>query len=299
MSNPSHSFHTPVLLDESLSALNIKPDGIYVDVTYGGGGHSRPILDRLNAKGHLYAFDQDEAAKANALSDPRFTFVQGNFTYLEHFMRYYKEGHVDGILADLGVSSHHFDEGSRGFSYRFESLLDMRMNQSAQRTARDVIAHSSVERLVEIFSKYGELRNAKTFAGELVKTRRVKEIKTIRDLLDIINRVYRGDLQKYTSQVFQALRIEVNDEFGVLENFLEAALRMLKSGGRLVVISYHSLEDKIVKRHFLKSAKVFDEYGRESGVIKRITQKPLLPGKEEIIINSRAASAKLRVVEKI
>ncbi len=301
MNSQSHSYHTPVLLGESIDALNIKSTGTYVDVTYGGGGHSKPILDRLSAEGHLYAFDQDEAAKANVVDDDRMTFIRSNFSYLEHYMRFYEVDGVDGILADLGVSSHHFDEEERGFSYRFDSLLDMRMNQSASRTAQEVIANTSKEELVSIFSRYGELRNSKTFADRLVKARSRSPILSVNDLLAVIDDAYRGDKQRYTAQVFQALRMEVNDELGVLERFLDAAVGLLHPGGRLVVITYHSLEDKLVKRHlkFGAGAQETDMYGRVVSSLLPITRKPIVPKDDEIKINSRAASAKLRVVEKL
>jgi len=301
MSSQSHSYHTPVLLEESIDALNIKSTGTYVDVTYGGGGHSKPILNKLSAEGHLYAFDQDEAAKANVVDDDRMTFVRSNFSYLTHYMRYYEVDGVDGILADLGVSSHHFDEEDRGFSYRFESLLDMRMNQSASRTAQEVIASATRDELVAIFSSYGELRNSKTFADKLVKARSRSPIRTVNDLLIVIDEAYRGDKQRYTAQVFQALRMEVNDELGVLERFLDAAVSLLNPGGRLAVITYHSLEDKLVKRHlkYGAGAQETDIYGRVITNLSQITRKPIVPKDDEIKINSRAASAKLRVVEKI
>jgi len=301
MSSQSHSYHTPVLLEESIDALNIKSTGTYVDVTYGGGGHSKPILNKLSAEGHLYAFDQDEAAKANVVDDDRMTFVRSNFSYLTHYMRYYEVDGVDGILADLGVSSHHFDEEDRGFSYRFESLLDMRMNQSASRTAQEVIASATRDELVAIFSSYGELRNSKTFADKLVKARSRSPIQTVNDLLIVIDEAYRGDKQRYTAQVFQALRMEVNDELGVLERFLDAAVSLLNPGGRLAVITYHSLEDKLVKRHlkYGAGAQETDIYGRVITNLSQITRKPIVPKDDEIKINSRAASAKLRVVKKI
>lgn len=300
MNSPSHSYHTPVLLDESIDALNIKSAGTYVDVTYGGGGHSKPILNRLSAEGHLYAFDQDEAAKANVVDDVRMTFVRSNFSYLNHYMKYYGVDGVDGILADLGVSSHHFDEEDRGFSYRFDSLLDMRMNQSASRSAKEVIASATKEELVAIFSKYGELRNSKTFADKLIKARSRSPILTVNDLLAVVDEAYRGDKQRYTAQVFQALRMEVNDELGVLKRFLDAAVGLLNPGGRLVVITYHSLEDKLVKQHlkYGVGAQETDIYGRVESNLLHITRKPIVPKDEEININSRAASAKLRVVEK-
>jgi len=209
MNERSHTYHTPVLLEETIDLLNINPEGVYIDVTFGGGGHSRPILNRMNAKGRLFGFDQDEQAKANEIEDARFTFVRANFQYISHFAKYYGVPKVDGILADLGVSSFHFDEPSRGFSYRFDSKLDMRMNQDGLLTAREVIADYSQKQLQHIFSSYGELRNAKTFSTALCEVRKSSKIEEVKHLLDIIGRVYRGDRQRYTSQVFQALHLSL------------------------------------------------------------------------------------------
>ncbi len=302
MNERSHTYHTPVLLEETIDLLNINPAGVYVDVTFGGGGHSGPILHRMNAKGRLFGFDQDEQAKANIIDDARFTFVRGNFQYISHFVKYYGVERVDGILADLGVSSFHFDEPSRGFSYRFDSKLDMRMNQDGTLTAQDVLANYSQKQLQYIFSNYGELRNAKTFSEAVCEVRGAAKIEEVRHLLDIIGRVYRGDRQRYTSQVFQALRIEVNDEVGTLKTFLENAIDLLSVGGRLVVITYHSLEDKIVKVAMKGEGSKhvqYDEYGRRTSKLKQITKKPIVPSESEINRNSRAASAKLRVIEKL
>jgi len=298
----SQDYHTPVLLDECVAALDIKPDGVYVDVTYGGGGHSKPILNRLTAKGRLFGFDQDEYAVANAIEQDNFTFVKSNFRYIKHFMKYYGIDKVDGILADLGVSSFHFDEPSRGFSYRFDTALDMRMNESISTTAADILRQYSQSQLQDIFSKYGEVRNAKTLAKVICEVRRSSPLEKSSDLMDIVSKCYRGDRQKYASQVYQALRIEVNDEMGVLAEFLEAALGLLSPGGRLVVMSYHSLEDKIVKKYLKYGASgklEQDEFGRAITNYKQITKRPMVAPKEEIERNSRAASAKLRVVERL
>ena len=297
------SYHIPVLLQESIDALDIKPDGIYVDVTFGGGGHSSFILKQLGKAGRLYGFDQDPDAVSNAIQDPRFTMVQANFRFLTQFMRYYNIDKVDGILADLGVSSFHFDMPERGFSYRFEAELDMRMNQSTVLTAAQVLHKYSAEQLQNIFSNYGEVRNSKTLSRAIVDGRQRKKIKMTSDLMSVIQDVYRGDLQKYASQVFQALRIEVNDEMGVLEDFLDNGLKLLNAGGRMVVISYHSLEDKLVKQYLRSSSGKpqieYDEYGRTIEKYKPVSKKPIMPTEIEIEKNSRAASAKLRATEKL
>ncbi|MFT4565481.1 MAG: 16S rRNA (cytosine1402-N4)-methyltransferase [Saprospiraceae bacterium] len=296
-------YHIPVLLKECLDALIVNPDGVYIDVTFGGGGHSKEILNRLTAKGRLFGFDQDEQALENAIDDERFVMVHGNFRFLKHFMAYYGLESVQGILADLGVSSFHFNEAERGFSYRFDAALDMRMNTSALTTAQDILISYSQAELQRIFSEYGEIRNAKTLAKVIVETRRDERIVKTSDLLRIVDKIYRGDRQKYASQVFQALRIEVNDEMGVLRRFMGEGLELLASGGRMVVMSYHSLEDKIVKQYMRsgsgKDVMEYDNYGRAVEKYKSITRKPVIPSQEEIKINSRAASAKLRVTEKI
>lgn len=302
MIKKTHTYHTPVLLEECMDALSIKPNGVYVDATFGGGGHSKPILNRMTAKGRLFGFDQDEQAQANAIEDERCTFVRANFQYISHFMRYYDVQGVDGILADLGVSSFHFDEPSRGFSYRFDTELDMRMNRYISLTAREVLAKYSQKDLQRVFSEYGELRNAKTFSSIICEARGSFEIVKVSHLMALIDRAYRGDRQKYSSQVFQALRIEVNDEMGTLKSFLKQSIDLLASGGRLAVITYHSLEDKLVKkilRGQYEGGAAVDEYGRSLSIVKQITRKPILPTEEEIKINSRAASAKLRVIEKL
>lgn len=296
------TYHVPVMAKESLEGLAIVANGIYVDATFGGGGHSRLILEALGDKGRLLGFDQDEDALANVPEDERFTFVQHNFRFLRRFLKLYGIRKVDGILADLGVSSHQLDEGSRGFSYRFDHDLDMRMNQSDGATAADLLNTYLEEDLVRVFSEYGEVRNSKTLAAGIVQARQGKSIRTVGEFLSAIDPFVRGARWKYLSQVFQALRIEVNDEIGALEEFLEQSLEVLKPGGRLVVISYHSLEDRLVK-NFLKSGNLQGEqqkdfYGNIYRPFKVISRKALLPTPEEIKINPRARSAKLRVGEK-
>ncbi len=297
------SYHQPVLLADSVRYLVSDPDGVYVDVTYGGGGHSQAILDQLSEKGRLFGFDQDIDAQRNIIQDDRMIFVQSNFSYIRHFLEYYGITEVTGVIADLGVSSHHFDDEERGFSYRFDSELDMRMNQLARQTAADVLNTYGAADLQRIFSEYGEIRNSRSLAQAIVEHRLHQKIHTVVDLEQIIDRLYRGDRIKYTAQVYQSLRIEVNDELGVLKDMLLASMESLASGGRLVVISYHSLEDKLVKllirdNNFEKK-KIVDEYGRSLNVLKPISKKPIIPSEEEIKINSRAASAKMRVAEKL
>jgi 16S rRNA (cytosine1402-N4)-methyltransferase len=296
------TYHVPVMPKESLEGLAIAENGVFVDATFGGGGHSRLILDALGDKGRLLGFDQDKDALANVPEDERFTFVQHNFRFLRRFLKLYGIRQVDGILADLGVSSHQLDEGSRGFSYRFDHELDMRMNQSDGVTAADLLNTYSEEELVRIFSEYGEVRNSKTLAAGIVQARQGKSIRTVGDFLSTIDPLIRGSRRKYLSQVFQALRIEVNDEIGALEEFLEQSLEVLKPGGRLVVISYHSLEDRLAK-NFLRSGNLKGEqekdfYGNIYRPFKVITRKALLPAPAEIETNPRARSAKLRVGEK-
>ena len=296
----SNTYHIPVLLEESIQALEIKSNGTYIDATFGGGGHSKPILNRLTAKGRLFGFDQDKQAQDNIIDDPRFTFVNANFQYIAHFMRYYGVGGIDGILADLGVSSFHFDEPSRGFSYRFDTELDMRMNESGSVSARHILAQYNQSELQRIFSEYGELRNAKTLSRMIVDWRKREPIVRVGQLKHLIDKVYRGDKQKYMSQVFQALRIEVNDEMETLRVFLSRSWELLKKEGRFVVITYHSVEDKVVKQYFRdKEREGVDEYGRSVAEVRQITKKPVIPSKEEIERNRRATSAKLRVYEKI
>lgn len=296
------NYHVPVMAEETLAGLAIRTDGTYVDATFGGGGHARLILEQLGDKGRLFGFDQDEDAAANIPVDERFTFVQHNFRLLRRFLRLYGVSEVDGILADLGVSSHQFDEGSRGFSYRFDHALDMRMNQGEGQTAADLINSYPEEELLRIFSQYGEVRNSKTLAAGITEARRTQRIQTVGDFLQIIDPYVRGARWKYLSQVFQAIRIEVNDEMGALTDFLEQSLEVLRPGGRLVVISYHSLEDRLVK-NFLRSGRTDGEqekdfYGNIYRPFRVITKKAQSPTPEEIERNSRARSARLRVGER-
>ncbi|NRB62843.1 MAG: 16S rRNA (cytosine(1402)-N(4))-methyltransferase RsmH [Saprospiraceae bacterium] len=293
------SYHLPVMAKESIEALDLNPEGIYVDATYGGGGHSGLILDVLNDQGRLIAFDQDPDAAGNVVQDERLMFVPQNFRFLQRFLRLYGVKKVDGVLADLGVSSHQFDEGGRGFSYRFDAELDMRMNQNMGKTAAEVVNSYSVKALQSVFSRYGEVRNARSLAQQIVDERGIHPIKTTQDLLRVMESCIRGQRLRYLSQVFQALRIEVNDEMAVLEDFLPQTLTCLKPGGRLVVISYHSLEDRLVK-NFLRSGHVDgqiekDFYGHIYRPFEVLTKKAMVPSEGEIKENPRARSAKMRV----
>lgn len=296
-------YHIPVLLNESVEALNIKPDGIYVDVTFGGGGHSRRILECLGEKGHLYAFDQDEDAAKNVIDDSRFTFIQQNFRYMKNFLQLYCGGKVDGILADLGVSSYQFDTPEKGFSIRYNGRLDMRMNQSASVDAASIVNTYDVSSLASILSRYGELRNAMQIADAVVMAREANPIETTDDLKEVVARFLpRGSENKVLAQIFQALRIEVNEEMKVLELFLGQCADVLNPGGRLVVLSYHSLEDRMVK-NFMKTGNAEgnlekDFFGNHLTPYKLMSSKPILPSDEEIQINNRARSAKLRVAER-
>ncbi|MEM9920055.1 MAG: 16S rRNA (cytosine(1402)-N(4))-methyltransferase RsmH [Bacteroidota bacterium] len=298
------AYHVPVLLQESIDALVANKDGIYVDATFGGGGHSKVILDTISAKGHLYAFDQDSDVLENLISEnEHFTFIQHNFRFLKRFLRLHGVRQVDGILADLGVSSHQLDSPERGFSHRFDTELDMRMNRDGGTTAAQLINTERAERLQQLFSDYGEVRNARSLANAIVEARRLKEIRTVGELIMVMEPLIRGNRQRYLSQVFQALRIEVNEEMQALTDFLEGALEVLRPGGRLVVISYHSLEDRLVKR-FLKSGNVDgtvvkDFYGNIDRPFKLITRKSVMASDEEVRQNPRARSARLRVAEKI
>lgn len=296
------AYHLPVLAQESIDALQIKEDGVYVDATFGGGGHSRLILEHLSAKGQLLGFDQDEDAIANKLGNENFTFVAANFRYLQRFLRLHGIRQVDGILADLGVSSHQLDEGSRGFSFRFESGLDMRMNQQSPETAADVLNTRSAEELQQIFGQYGEVRNARTLAQAIVQERQKKQFRNISDFLLMLEPLIRGQRHRYLAQVFQALRIEVNDEMGALKDFLNDVKTVLKPNGRLVVIAYHSLEDRMVK-NLLKTGNpegevIKDFYGNIDRPFKLITKKAMLPSEKEQKENSRSRSAKLRIGER-
>jgi 16S rRNA (cytosine1402-N4)-methyltransferase len=283
--------------------LNIKPDGIYVDVTYGGGGHSSELLKRLGPKGRLIAFDQDLDAKANLIADERITFVQANFRHLARFLKLHKISKVDGILADLGVSSHQFDTGERGFSYRFDGPLDMRMNTEADIDATKIVNTYSEQELQQVFSEYGEVSNSKTLAIALVQARSRQDINTIQSFLAVVEPNIRGSKHSYLAQVFQALRIAVNDEMNVLKEFLEQSAQVLNVGGRLAVISFHSLEDKLVKQYMKRGAfgedHVKDKFGNITLPFKVVSKKAIEATKEELEQNKRSHSAKLRVAEKI
>jgi 16S rRNA (cytosine1402-N4)-methyltransferase len=295
-------YHNPVLLKECIDGLNINPAGIYVDVTFGGGGHSREILKHLTT-GKLYAFDQDEDAVKNKIEDPRFMLINQNFRYLKNFLKLYNALPIDGLLADLGVSSHQFDEASRGFSTRFEAKLDMRMDQNSKLTAAEVLNTYSEEDLKRIFRLYGEVDNAGYLASIIFHNRKDKTIETVNDLKVMITKcVKRGKENQYYAQVFQALRIEVNKELEVLEDLLMQSLDVLKPGGRLVVMSYHSLEDRLVK-NFTRTGKLTGEvekdfFGNQLTPFIQITRKPIVPDENEIETNSRARSEKLRIAEK-
>ncbi|MDR0413399.1 MAG: 16S rRNA (cytosine(1402)-N(4))-methyltransferase RsmH [Dysgonamonadaceae bacterium] len=297
------TYHVPVLPEKSIDGLNIRPGGVYVDATFGGGGHAAGILKRLGEKGHLYGFDQDEDAEKNVLPCKQFTFVRSNFRYLSQFMEWYGVGEIDGLLADLGVSSHHFDDETRGFSYRFDAVLDMRMNKRAGKTAAEVINSYPEKALADLFYLYGELRNAKVLARAIVQARTSREIQTTGDLLDVLQPFFGRDKEKkYLAQAFQALRIEVNEELEALKELLQQTGRLLKPGGRFVVITYHSLEDRLVK-NFFKTGNVEGEikqdfYGNIHSPFKRINPKVIVPDQEEIERNIRSRSAKLRIVEK-
>lgn len=296
-------YHVPVLLDESIQGLDLKPGGIYVDVTFGGGGHSREILSRLAPDAHLYSFDQDADAEQNiGEPDDRFTFVRSNFRYLKNWMRYYGVEHIDGLLADLGVSSHHFDDAERGFSFRFEAPLDMRMNKRAGQTAADIVNTYDEAKLADIFYIYGEMKNSRRIAAAVVKARQDKEIKTTTDFLAAVEPLFRREREKKDmAKLFQALRIEVNHEMDALKEMLASATELLAPGGRLSVITYHSLEDRIVK-NFMKAGNAEgkvdqDFFGRINTPYKAVG-KLIIPTDEEQERNPRSRSAKLRVAEK-
>lgn len=296
-------YHIPVLAKESIDALNIKPNGVYVDATFGGGGHSKLILDRLGENGHLLGFDQDDDAQANIIDDPRFTFVDHNFRYLKRFLRLHGFDKIDGVLADLGVSSHQLDEASRGFSYRFDAALDMRMNREEGQTAAELLNNLSAGELQDVFSKYGEVRNSKMLAQAIVSSRSLGKLQTVGDFLSILDPLVRGQRRRYLSQVFQAIRIAVNDEMGALADFMTQVSEVLKPEGRFSVITYHSIEDRLVKR-FLKTGNVEgqvekDFYGNIQRPFKVITRKAILPNEEEIKRNPRSRSAKLRIAEQL
>jgi 16S rRNA (cytosine1402-N4)-methyltransferase len=299
-------YHKPVLLQESVDGLNIQPDGVYIDVTFGGGGHSREILRRLGKNGHLYSFDQDPDAEKNIVDDDRFTFVRSNFRYLSNWMRYYGQEAVDGVLADLGVSSHHLDDETRGFSFRYEDApLDMRMNKRAGRTAADILNDYSEEQLADVFFLYGELKQARKLAAMVTKSRSRKALATTNDLLEALHidrEAANQQWKKDMARLFQALRIEVNQEMQALREMLQAAQQLLKPGGRLSVITYHSLEDRIVK-NVMKTGNAEgkaeqDFFGRQRSPLRAVNNKVILPADEELQDNPRSRSAKLRIAEK-
>ena len=297
------TYHVPVLLDESINGLNLHPDGVYIDVTFGGGGHSREILRRLPQGSRLFSFDQDADAERNIVDDDRFTFVRSNFRYLKNWMRYYEIGHIDGLLADLGVSSHHFDDESRGFSFRFDAPLDMRMNKRADKTAADIVAEYDEEALADIFYLYGELKNSRRIASALVKARQQHTIATTQDFLHVVEPFFKREREKKDmARLFQALRIEVNHEMEALKEMLAAATQLLAPGGRLSVITYHSLEDRIVK-NVMKTGNaegkmIQDFYGRIETPYRLVNNKVIAPTDEEQQRNPRSRSAKLRIAEK-
>ena len=297
-------YHVPVMLNECMEGLSILPNGTYVDVTFGGGGHSREILNRLGADGHLYSFDQDADAEKNIIGDTRFTFVRSNFRYLKNFIQYHKVDGVDGLLADLGVSSHHFDDKDRGFSFRFEGALDMRMNTRSGKTAADIINTYSESDLADVLYLYGELKNARKLASVLVRARATKPLETITDLLELIKPyTTREKEKKFLAQVFQALRIEVNDEMKALKEMLLQALAVLKPNGRIVVMTYHSLEDRLVKNFFktgnFEGKSTQDFYGNFQTPFALINNKIIIPSEEEVDLNPRSRSAKLRIAAKL
>ena len=297
------TYHVPVLLDESINGLNLHPDGVYIDVTFGGGGHSREILRRLPQGSRLFSFDQDADAERNIVDDDRFTFVRSNFRYLKNWMRYYEIDHIDGLLADLGVSSHHFDDESRGFSFRFDAPLDMRMNKRADKTAADIVAEYDEEALADIFYLYGELKNSRRIASALVKARQQHAIATTQDFLHVVEPFFKREREKKAmARLFQALRIEVNHEMEALKEMLAAATQLLAPGGRLSVITYHSLEDRIVK-NVMKTGNaegkmIQDFYGRIETPYRLVNNKVIVPTDEEQQRNPRSRSAKLRIAEK-
>lgn len=297
-------YHIPVLLNESIDGLDIRPGGIYVDVTFGGGGHSREILRRLDGTGRLFSFDQDPDAEQNIGDAPdNFTFVRSNFRYLDNWMRYYGIDHIDGLLADLGVSSHHFDDETRGFSFRFDSPLDMRMNKRAGVTAADVVNTYEENRLADIFYLYGELKTSRRIASAIVKQRQAGLIKTTSDFLKVVEPFFKREREKKDmAKLFQALRIEVNHEMDALREMLLSATEWLGEGGRLSVITYHSLEDRIVKNIIRtgnpEGHRNEDFYGRVSTPYKAVNNKVIIPCEEELAGNPRSRSAKLRIAEK-
>ena len=303
MTTTADIYHVPVLMKESVDGLNVVPSGVYVDVTFGGGGHSREILSRLGPGGRLFGFDQDADAEANIPADPRFTFVRSNFRYLANWMRYYGVERIDGLLADLGVSSHHFDDPSRGFSFRFDAPLDMRMNKRDGMTAADVLNRYDEGRLADVFYLYGELKNSRRLAAAVVEARAAKPVVTTQDLMDATAALFKREREKKDmAKMFQALRIEVNREMEALRDMLAAAARLLRPGGRLSVITYHSLEDRIVK-NFMRTGNADgvaeqDFYGRTRTPLAAVNNRVITPGGGEQERNPRSRSAKLRIAER-
>ncbi|MEO5907822.1 MAG: 16S rRNA (cytosine(1402)-N(4))-methyltransferase RsmH [Ginsengibacter sp.] len=298
------AYHVPVLLKEVIDGLKINPSGIYVDCTFGGGGHSKKILEKLNAAGKLIVFDQDEDARKNVPADERVIFEPHNFRQLKRFLRFHKITKVNGILADLGVSSHQFNEAERGFSTRFDAALDMRMNQNEKITAADIIKRFSEEKLHKIFEKYGEVTNSKTLAKTIIEIRRTQSLNTINEFKNAVYPIVKGNPEKYFAQVFQALRIEVNDELNVLKEMLLQSAEVLEEGGRIAIITFHSLEDRIVKDFFkngnFEEEQVQDLFGNKTkSELKIITKKPIVPSAAELKENPRSRSSKLRIAEKI
>ena len=300
----SSVYHIPALLDACMAGLAVQPDGTYVDVTFGGGGHSRAILERLGDKGRLYAFDQDEDACVNRIEDNRFTFVRSNFRFLKNFMRYYDVDSIDGLLADLGVSFHHFDASERGFSFRFDGALDMRMNRRARTTAADIIESYTQEQLSDIFYLYGELRSARKIAGAVVSARIVQKIDTTTRLVEVVSPyIDKRQEKKELAQLFQALRIEVNQEMEALRRMLLSACELVRPGGRIAILTYHSLEDRLVKNFFktgnFEGRVEKDFFGRIESPLRPVNNKVIVPDDDEVIRNPRARSAKLRIAEKL
>lgn len=297
-------YHIPALLNECIEGLNISPNGTYIDVTFGGGGHSRGIVSKLGEEGRLFSFDQDSDAEKNIIDDKRFTFVKSNFRFLKNFMQYHNVNEVDGIIADLGVSFHHFDEADRGFSFRFDGKLDMRMNRRGGKSAAEIINRYSEDKIADILYYYGEMRNARRIASAIVKNRDSKKIETTSDFLSIIKGLVNPKQEKKElAQIFQALRIEVNDEMASLKSMLTQSAGILKPGGRIVILTYHSLEDRIVKDFFkfgnFEGKAEKDFFGRVIAPLKQVNNKVIVPSDKEIERNPRSRSAKLRIAEKL
>jgi 16S rRNA (cytosine1402-N4)-methyltransferase len=304
MATTAGTYHVPVLLGESIDGLNIKAGGIYVDVTFGGGGHSREIVARLTGGAHLYSFDQEADAELNIINDDRFTFVRSNFRYIKNWMRYHGVEKIDGLLADLGVSSHHFDDETRGFSFRFDAPLDMRMNKRAGATAADIVNTYDEQRLADIFYLYGELKNARRIAAALVKARGEQKIETTNQFMKAVEKLFKQEREKKEmAKLFQALRIEVNHEMDALRDMLHGAIDLLAPGGRLSVITYHSLEDRMVK-NIMKTGNIEgkmkqDFFGRIETPFRLVNNKVIVPSDEEQERNPRSRSAKLRIAERV